>query len=98
METTLSCSTASTNALAMEQSRFHADRVTFRLDRNIEIMVYNGHEGSQQSTDSSLKTRNDERRAAEIMEGRREGRLSLRNEVEKSIQHASTSTPFAKQR
>ncbi|KYN20809.1 hypothetical protein ALC57_06715 [Trachymyrmex cornetzi] len=44
-------------------------------------------------TDRSLKARNDER-----TEGRREGGLSLGNEVEESIRHASTSTPFAKQR
>ncbi|EGI57824.1 hypothetical protein G5I_14010 [Acromyrmex echinatior] len=36
--------------------------------------------------------------AGEVTEGRREGGLSLRNEVEESIRHASTSTPFAKQR
>ncbi|KYQ57989.1 Dachshund like protein 1, partial [Trachymyrmex zeteki] len=46
-----------------------------------------------ESTNRSLKARNDER-----TEGRREGGLSLGNEVEESIRHASTSTPFAKQR
>jgi len=35
-------------ALAMEQSGFHADRVTFRFDRNIETTVYSKRRGSRQ--------------------------------------------------